>query len=187
MCKYFINKVRNIFNDNQNSLLQKVSCKLIMVWMSIIILPNIIISFQIDNKFKFYNTGASSELIILGYAIDNYYKYSFLIFYIIINSIIRRIANYILNPWLINNVYDITYIKYHKNNKLSYEITLVTTLYTWFDWYINLNLLLTQIDIFLIDMVSELFTAAAITKYYLMHNKEDIKLNEIITRISNQI
>ncbi len=183
MCKY----LKYIYNDNQHSTLQKVSSKIIMIWMSIIILPNIIISFQIDNQFKFYNVGISSNLVILGYTIDNYTKYSFLIFYIIINSVIRRIANYILAPWLTNNVLDISYVKYHKNRKISYEITLVTTLYAWFDWYINLNLLLAQIDIFLIDMVFELLTAVAITKYYLMHNREDIKLNEIITRISNQI
>jgi hypothetical protein len=104
-----------------------------------------------------------------------------------INSVIRRIANYILAPWLTNNVLDISYIKYQKNNKLAYEVTIVTTLYTWFDWYINLNILLAQIDIFLIDMVCEIFTAYMITKYYLMHNREDVKLNEIITRISSQI
>jgi hypothetical protein len=120
---------------------------------------------QIINTFsnnKFYNIGINNDLIFCGYIVNNYYIYTIIITYIIINSIIRSCVNNML-----------------LNNKSSYKITIITTLYEWYDWYINVNLLLTQIDLFIYDLFTNIVISNLIVKYYLtQHNY--VELEEII-------
>jgi hypothetical protein len=119
--------------------------------------PQIIHTF---NNKKFYNIGINNDLIFCGYIVDNYYIYTIIITYIIINSIIRR---YIMLL----------------NNKSSYKIRIIITLYEWYDWYINVNLLLMQIDLFMYVLFTDFVVSKLIVKYYLTQPNY-VELEEII-------
>ena len=165
-----INYFKQIYRDQTTFSLQKLSSRIIIGWMIIIIISNIIISQLSTNNSSFFRFGVHDDFIILGFVIDNYYKYLLIILYCFINSIMRKISNDVLHPWLNNNIFDISYIKYKNNNKLAYEITTVAALYTWFDWFINYNILLAQVDMFITELIADVLMSNLVTKYYLSHN-----------------
>jgi hypothetical protein len=134
--------------------------KIIILWL-LNIIPQIVSSYHNNNKF--YNIGINNNLIFYGYNVDNYYIYSVIIIYIIINRIIRiTISNILANS----------------KNKKSINKIIISSFYTWYDWYLNINLLLTQIDLFLYDIFTDVISNVII-KYYLIKNN-NIQLEEII-------
>ena len=148
--------------------LQYIVSKVIFTWMIIVI---IIISYStkysLDGKNNFYRFGPNKELKIMGLQINNYFRYFTVISYCFINSGIRTLYYSILKPWLINNIQDETKIKEKSIHFLAYEITVVSTIYIWFDWLLYMNILLSQIDLILVEIVAELFMSLYSTKYYL--------------------
>ena len=73
----------------------------------------------------------------------------------------------ILLPWQTNSVQDITKIKKQDMKCFAYEVSFITTIYGWMDWYIYINLLLSQADMILIEISSDLIMSFATTRYYL--------------------
>ena len=62
---------------------------------------------------------------------------------------------------------DINIVKPKHINCFAYEVTNVITIYTWIDWYIYMNLLLAQLDMFLTEMLADVIMSSATTYYYL--------------------
>ena len=71
--------------------------RIIMVWMFIIsiLLISYIITIYSDDT-KFYRFGPQPDLIILGFTIDTPEKYSLIVLYAIINTIIRNLDHKIV-------------------------------------------------------------------------------------------
>ena len=176
----------NIYNDTTNNSLQKFCSRIIIGWMCIIIISNIILTIKSSDNSTFFRVGIHSDFIILGFVIDEYWKYFLIITYCFINSIIRKISHDILYPWLNNNIFDISYVKYRKNNKIAYELTTIGALYSWFDWFINFNLLLSQVDIFATELLVDVFISNLVTKYYLSHNLEN-NMNDLENNLENDL
>jgi hypothetical protein len=72
-----------------------------------------------------------------------------------------------LNPWLINNVQNINIVKPKQISGFAYEVTYVVTIYNWVDWYVYMNLLLAQVDLFLTEMFADVLMSSLTTYYYL--------------------
>jgi hypothetical protein len=115
----------------------------------------------------FYNFGPNKDLNILGFLIDTNKKYGLIVSYCFINSLFRTLYNSILHAWLINHIQDETKEKSNSIRFLAYEITCVTTIYVWFDWFIYINILLSQIDMVLIEIIADLIMSLITTRYYL--------------------
>ena len=49
----------------------------------------------------------------------------------------------------------------------AYEVTYVSTIYNWVDWYIYMNLLLAQVDMLLTEILADLIMSGLVTYYYL--------------------
>ena len=130
-----------------------------------------------DNETqKFYTFGPNDNLIVFGLEINTYPKYLIIILFCCVNSLIRTTSRDILIPWQTNTVQDITKIKNKNIHCFAYEVSCVTTIYAWVDWYIYINLLLTQIDMLLMEISTDLLMSCITTRYYL--NYKIIIINE---------
>jgi hypothetical protein len=79
----------------------------------------------------------------------------------------------IIHPWVINNVQD-TKIYFKVNIYNAYEITAIHAVYGFIDWYFYMNIILSQIDLFMVEMVVDLIMAMLTTKYYLDIKKQTL-------------
>jgi len=55
----------------------------------------------------------------------------------------------------------------HKYIPLQYEISITNTIYSWFDWLIYIHMLLAQIDMFLIEVFTDILAICIVTRWYI--------------------
>lgn len=148
--------------------MEKRVSRIIICWMAIIMITiGCLYNDMNETGANYYRVGPHDNLIIIGIKINTAGKYMIVFMYCFINSLIRTSIHNILNPWLINSVQDINIVKPKHINCFAYEVTNVVTIYTWIDWYIYMNLLLAQLDMFLTEMLADVIMSSATTYYYL--------------------
>lgn len=165
---------------NMKITIQKVVSRWILCWMIFITISLLTIKLKRDgndniengdgNQEKedlFYKVGPSIHLMIMGIRIDTYGKYFIVVSYCFVNSMSRTLCNNVLHSWLINQVQDETKDKKMISKRFAYEVTCSTTIYFWFDWFIYMNILLSQIDMVLIEIMADLVMSLMTTTYYL--------------------
>lgn len=139
----------------------------IVGWMSTVTIFLGICLFHSQYRSKFFRIGPSSDLVILGIQIDTFLKYYMLVSYSVVNSTFRGLLNDVVQPWIINHVQNSAIKKNHDDTAISYEITLVTTFYKWFDWFLNMNILLSQVDLILFECIADCIITVCSTRFYL--------------------
>ena len=146
--------------------------RIISAWMIIIL--TILLSYifanteQFTGDTTFYRFGPHPELVILGIVIDTAEKYFLVVLYAIVNTIIRTLDHNIMAPYITLNVQNIN----SQNNEIKnipkqYEISIVNTIYSWFDWLIYINMLLAQVDMFLLELTTDVITIYFVTGWYI--------------------
>jgi hypothetical protein len=131
------------------------------------------------SAFKnFYNIGPSENLIILGLEVNNFWMYSGIVFYSFFNTIIRNMNNQVVCAWITLVVHDTTISKDDISRLYIYEITLMSSIYAYIDWFIYLNLVFSQIDIVVIEFAGELVITYMVTKMYLDSSVSSISIEE---------
>jgi hypothetical protein len=136
----------------------------ILLWIGLIILS---VSFFIHNSnASFFRFGPNENLRIFNISIDSPLKYTVVVSYTILSTIIRTLQEEILVPWIIQNIQN-EHEKSAYTRKHAYEIVLIDGTYRWFDWFMYMNILLSQIDMTLIETCGNLITSYFMTKYYL--------------------
>ena len=142
--------------------------RLLAVWIATIVVTISFLNKHMDDESQqFYSFGPSENLVVFGLKVDTYSKYSVIVVYCFINSLLRSAYRDILLAWQTNSVQDITKTKKKEMKCFAYEVSFITTIYGWMDWYIYINLLLSQVDMILIEICSDLFMSFATTRYYL--------------------
>jgi hypothetical protein len=135
------------------------------------IMMAIVIPTQGDQMATFYRVGPHSDLVVMGIYIDTIHKYMATVFYCIFNIVIRNLNHNIIIPWITHNIQDTSTEATHQKATLNlrhvYEVALISTLYTWFDWLVYINMLLSQIDFVLIELGTDLFVAGLIVTWYM--------------------
>lgn len=161
-------------NTNMKITIQKVVSRWVLFWMIFITISLSVIKLKYGgSKNKngdedyFYKMGPNVHLIIMGIRIDTYGKYFIVVSYCFINSMSRTLCNNVLHSWLINQVQDETKDKKMISKIFAYEVTCSTTIYFWFDWFIYMNILLSQIDMILIEIMADIVMSLMTTAYYL--------------------
>jgi hypothetical protein len=108
--------------------------------------------------------------VVLNIRINTPFRYSVVAFYSILNNIVRNLNNNILSPWITHNIQDDTEeAKTRKsllNHRVAHTINIVNNIYRWFDFLIYIHLLLSQIDLFLIESCSDVFIVTIITQFW---------------------
>lgn len=149
-------------------------CRSMSIWMVCVIIGlSILITYDTSNMDKkFYRFGPHDDFIILGFKIDNNSKYSIIIIYSILNTILRTFQHEILSPWLVNNIQDLEREQNEYIRKYAYEVTTVNTIYQWVDWVLYMNLLLSQIDMVIIEIIMNIIATNITTLWYLNNNRK---------------
>lgn len=162
--------------------------RIITTWMITIL--TILLSYifanteQFSGDTSFYRFGPHPELVILGITIDTPLKYGLIVLYAIINTIIRNLDHNIIVPWITLNVQNIkaqpTELKYEKKH---FEISIINTIYSWFDWLIYIHMLLAQVDMFLLELTTDVIAIYFVTRWYIKNRgliSESENINEIV-------
>ena len=140
--------------------------RLTTAWVCIVCL--VLIGSPHTSTSTFYRIGPNENLVILGgIKIDTAGKYFFVVLYSMINTCIRSARVNILSPWVTLNVQDESKPLGTLNRFHAYEITLVANLYTWVDWWISVSMLLSQVDLIVIEVFFDFVTLYYITRNYL--------------------
>jgi hypothetical protein len=149
-------------------------CRIISLW--IILSIGFVIYFSIKESIDF-QIGPNPDLFILQIAIDTKAKYITVILFCFSNSIFRSLQHNVLQPWIINNIQDTTNLNKSINHLSSYEISIISTIYTWFDFFMYMNILMSQMDLFLVEVSVDVIITIIITNYYLRQfHIEDVQL-----------
>ena len=148
--------------------MEKLVSRAVIIWIAIIAITiSCLYKHMNETGAKYYRFGPNDDFIIIGIPINTGGKYFIAVLYCFINSLIRNTIHNILNPWLINNVQNINIVKPKQIRGFAYEVTNVVTIYTWVDWYVYMNLLLAQVDLFLTEMFADVLMSSLTTYYYL--------------------
>jgi hypothetical protein len=73
-------------------------------------------------------------------------------------------------------VHDVTINKNHLSKILIHEIVVVNTIYTWVDWFIYINLLLSQLDMVLVEISTDIIVTFFITQNYLSTSSNTVEI-----------
>jgi hypothetical protein len=72
-----------------------------------------------------------------------------------------------IKPVLRINIQDDAVDKRKVDKAHAYEISVVSTIYSWFDWLIYIHMLLAQVDMVIIEMSADVVASTAITYWYM--------------------
>ena len=138
----------------------------ILLWMIFISggLTYLVKSNDLDTKI--YRFGPGPELVILGFSIDTLPKYLSIAAFCLVNSGIRTLNNVILHSWITNQVRDVSK-PVTVSGFSAYEISYISSVYNWFDFFMYMNILLAQIDMMFIEIGADLIMTGLLTRYYL--------------------
>lgn len=174
-----------IYNYKMKTLLVS---RVIAAWMIFIL--TILLSYifanteQFVGDTSFYRFGPNPELVILGITIDTPEKYGLIVLYAIINTVIRNLDHSIIAPWITLNVQNInaqpTEDTEKKDTHKQFEISIINTIYSWFDWLIYINMLLAQVDMFLLETITDVIAIYFVTRWYIK-NREFVNNLNILT------
>jgi len=149
--------------------------RIIITWIFFIgSMLGIIMAYQTNSLFVF---GPNPNLYILGVCIDTTEKYVIVASFCFINSGVRTANHNMIQSWIINILQDQKIVT-HADPCLSYEFTLTSTLYIWFDFFMYMNIIMSQIDMFLIEVISDMITTCIVTTYYLRVKQKDQNLED---------
>ena len=139
--------------------------RLTTAWLGVLLI-GIWVSPQ-DPTSTWNRVGPSDNLAILGVRVDTTGKYLALLVYLVVNTCVRSIKNTVLQSWVTLNVQDESRSLEHVNKAHAYEISLLVEVHGWVDWLINLSVLVSQIDLFLVTVLCEVLVCLYLTRYYL--------------------
>ena len=145
-------------------------------WIAIVTLFVLTINQTTDDGF--YRWGPHADLVLFGVVVDTWTKYSCVILYSVVNVSLRNVEQNILRPYLLLHVQDETseeamVRKQTLNHAHIYEITVLVTLYTWFDWFMYMQMLLTQVDMVFIEAAADMVVSLVVTRWYLRGSGAD--------------
>jgi len=162
--------------------------RIITTWMITIL--TILLSYifanteQFSGDTSFYRFGPHPELVILGITIDTPEKYGLIVLYAIINTIIRNLDHNIIAPWITLNIQNINAQPTElKDVKKHFKISIINTIYSWFDWLIYIHMLLAQVDMFLLELTTDVIAIYFVTRWYIKNRAlicENENINEIV-------
>ena len=137
-------------------------------WMAITIFA---ITYTICNNIlhldsRVFTVGPNPEFYILGICINTFPKYATIVLFCFINSAIRAINVNVLHSWIINEVQDVKNTTVINKNQ-AIALSFVSVIYNWFDFFMYMNILLSQVDMVLVEIFSDLIVTYFLTNYYL--------------------
>jgi hypothetical protein len=110
--------------------------------------------------------GPNENFYILGIGIDTMPKYWLVVSFCFINSGMRAFNLNVLHSWIINEIQDANNISYI-NPKKAYAISNIALIFYWYDFFMYMNILFSQIDMLVVEVLSDLIATYILTRHYL--------------------
>lgn len=139
----------------------------ILGWIGIVSFALSIILQSTPLQTDYFNFGPNDSFLVFGIQVNTYYRYFLLCFYSIINAGVRALYQNVVHPWVLHNVQDETVEKKKEMHKDAYHFTMVSTAYIWFDWFIYMNVLLSQVDMLIMELLADASVSLLTTYLYL--------------------
>jgi len=92
-------------------------------------------------------------------------------------SIFRSLNHNILQSYIINAIQDIQDNVPILNPSTCYEISCISTIYNWFDFFMYMHILMSQIDLLLVEVSADIIMTIIITKYYIDKKHNYVPIN----------
>jgi|LauGreDrversion2_5_1035112.scaffolds.fasta_scaffold10097_2 hypothetical protein len=139
----------------------------VALWMIVVIIG---LSTLLDQQkllgIGIYRVGPNPDLYILGFCIDSVDKYVAVAIFCFLNSGMRTLNGEILRSWITTQVQDISKPVGHISRRDAYSISCIASVYGWFDFFMYMNILMTQIDMMLIEISADVTMTLILTTYY---------------------
>lgn len=146
-----------------------VASRLVFVWMLVLIFVFVTAGSQ-SVLMKF---GPNESLIIFGVPINTISKYITVVAVCFLNSAIRTVNSNMIYSWILNHIQDTKMVS-RISPAHAYEVSLTHALYVWIDFYTYMNIIMTQVDLFCVEVLSECIMTTIITRYYLgLHHEAE--------------
>jgi len=152
--------------------IEKITSRIISLWIISIIT---FLFFYIEKDS--FPIGPNHDLYILHIPIDTPIKYSIVVSFCFCNSVFRSLNHNILQSWIINTIQDINSKIPITEPFLCYEISCISTIYNWFDFFMYMHILMSQIDLLFIEVSADVIMTIIITRYYLDKKIHYIQIN----------
>jgi hypothetical protein len=129
-------------------------------------LTYIIINNIVNLNTHIFAIGPNPDFYILGICIDTPSKYCIVVFFCFINSGMRAMNGNVLHSWVINEIQGVKNKTIINTNK-AYTLSFISIIYNWFDFFMYMNILMSQIDMLLIEIIADLMVTVCLIKHYL--------------------
>lgn len=161
-----------------------VASRIVTVWMCCAVA--VLTYINHDNTEDYYRMGPHDDFVLLGCTIDTWAKYSIVVLYCFMNTLFRNVQNNVIHPFIVLNIQDNS-IEGVENkrllcHRLAYEISVMSAVYYWFDWFIYMHMLLVQIDMIFVEVLTDIIITFVITYFYLVPH---IGLNKPLNERNN--
>lgn len=137
--------------------------RIILGWLALI---TILIVYSGSGASPFFRIGPHEDLVVFGVEINSLYRYFAIVNYMIVSAGMRALEMQVITPWVLQNVQTAD-AKSAYALRYGQEIIFIQNLYKWIDWLAYTIVLLTQIDLFVIEMTADLVISYFITANYL--------------------
>lgn len=138
----------------------------IISWMCA---SSFVLFFVIREDNSKFNIGPNPDFFILNVCIDTPAKYVSIVTFCFLNSGVRSLNHTILQSWITNTVQNKQFAGVLSPSQ-SYQISFAASIYTWFDFFMYMNILMAQFDMLLVEVASDLLITLFVTRYYLNEN-----------------
>lgn len=118
-----------------------------------------------DNS-TFFRFGPSPDLTLVGVPIHTWPEYSCVVVYTLCSTCFRTLHGEVLSPWIMTRV-QTTDMKSDYTLKHARFVVIVSVVFTWLDWFMYLNILLTQLDFLLVEVAGNLAVTLYTTAHFL--------------------
>jgi hypothetical protein len=147
-------------------------------WMALVSVALTLFLIQHTNTLTsgYFRFGPHDAFIVFGMPVNTATKYVLITLYSFINAGIRALHHNLLQPWILHNVQVTEPVAEPVSIPLAYRMTALATCYQWFDWFIYMNILLSQVDMLIIELTADLLTTVVTTHLYLRKQTTPQKL-----------
>lgn len=145
----------------------RVAGVVVTLWSIAVVI--LVSAFGLSNS-KFFRFGPGETVHFFGNPVDDWIKYSGIVFYVSVQQLVQTYGLNTITPWILNTIQNPNVKTLDESNGVVMAITVMWYFYLWTSRIISIQILLSQIDfLLLILLVDEIMTVLATKFFYLNH------------------
>lgn len=141
---------------------------MICVWSIAIVI--LLLSFRFTESV-FFRFGPSTTLRFFDNPVDTWSKYSGLCFYVVVQQVVQTYGLETITPFMINQVQNRSVKTLSESSRATLTIISIWYTYLWLGRIISIQLLLSQFDLLVLVLFTDLTVTFLVTKYYYLNRK----------------